>query len=320
MKSVKRLMKRSGILITFIFILMNFVITPGCQNPSNDSQHSNLSATQISCDNPDKVIDGGPWLDPSMHPNDCAGIQTIYHGFKTAAVSAVPGSFFDLIFKGTGSDAVMRYLNARVLYIVPASANFRISSGNKFVDIPKAESDLIIALNISTAMWLTKKDTIHRVPDLRFWLGRTPIEVSSPSDGFIQLGEKFAQYHLIMRMETMVHEARHSDCDSGTDDECGFTHVNCPPEHDYKDQPACDNRGIGAYFIGATYAKALAESCGNCSEEEKQVARLVAADSIGRVLNISEIKEQNVVNGSRWSQSKETLSRVHAGRKAELGK
>jgi len=283
----------------------------------------------VSCDDPDKAINDGPWLDPAMRASDCAGIRATYHGLKTAELNAAPESLFNFIFKGTGSDAVMQYLNARVLYIVPANTDFRISSGNESIDLP-VESNLIVAFNASTAMWLRKKDLISRFPDLRFWLGQTPIEVNSPSNGFIRLGQSFAQRRMITKMETMVHEARHSDCDSETSDDCGFTHVICPPEHDYKDLPACDNRGIGAYFIGAIYAKTLAESCGNCSEEEKQVAQLVSADAFGRVINLSELKEQkisnpdlksiNTVSGSSWNHSTALAAKVHASRKAEVGR
>lgn len=120
-------------------------------------------------------------------------------------------------------------------------------------------------------------------------------EIQSPRVGLIQIGEIFFSnlysngtdadlsdfIHMIHRITTLFHEARHSD---GENSSLGFLHAQCPTGHDYEGSFACDKMANGPYRIGAQIMDSLTRACDNCSEGEKAFLMILRNDNLSRLL------------------------------------
>lgn len=135
------------------------------------------------------------------------------------------------------------------------------------------------------------------------YIGDNVVPVRDPRIGIVSLihyldsERPIAQ---ILRLQTLVHEARHSDCTGGLNDDdydsfyqgdfsigsqCLHGHVVCPTEHSLAGLNACDPRPWGAYSMAAVFSNAIYENCSNCTEREKQIGLMGSLDSLSRVLN-----------------------------------
>lgn len=312
-------------------ILAPVLVTMGCSSSTNSTppDRPGLAALQVECNSSDLADDtDGPFIDPGMSNFDCSGIRTVYNGIRKAEISAQENSNFQKLFGGTNSESVVGFMNQRVHYIVPGTTNFAVrhTDGRREI-MPWTREERIVALNAGMAMWLTIKRNAAQFPGMTFTLGRTPIDSTAPTSGVILLGRRFADFPLVDRMETMVHEARHSDCASVNDDLCGHPHSECPSDHELRGIHACDGRGIGPYFTGAVYSKTVGTTCANCSEKEKQIALASSLDSLNRVVNRDRIErgiEQgwviDRVPGSSPKKHRDDLRTVHSSRKREMGR
>lgn len=121
------------------------------------------------------------------------------------------------------------------------------------------------------------------------------VSVRSPRAGILQIGEGLFQklvdswpqekikneMHSIWRVMTLFHEARHSD---GNGKSLSFSHVMCPPEHNYFGKYACDSTANGAYRVSSLVIKSLSAACKTCTIQEKGIFGIMTADHLNRIL------------------------------------
>lgn len=201
---------------------------------------------------------------------------------------------FSDVFSGNNSSDVYNYLDERLNYILSATTKLEDRVTRTSNSIFEATT---LASNQGTALWF---EAIIRSPEnLEIEINNKKILINSSRIGIVQLGEAFPTLGTIWQLNTLVHEARHSDCSGGiyaSDIErlkndqlplnhaCGHIHDICPLGHDLEGEYACDSHAWGAYAIESIYAAGIAFSCGNCSETEKSVSEQILIDSASRLL------------------------------------
>lgn len=122
------------------------------------------------------------------------------------------------------------------------------------------------------------------------------LPISSPRSGLIEIGpalfsKRFmidtinteAAVNKVNRLDTYLHEARHSDGNE-KNGSLGFLHNNCPDFHDLKGMPACDFNGNGPYAVGGVFSYEYAKKCTDCNEEQRAALLARAYDSFSRVM------------------------------------
>lgn len=198
-------------------------------------------------------------------------------------------SSFDSIFSGKMADGrtdFLAYLYDRVIYLV---ANSKRDTGNT--------SSQVIATNVGTQYWL------HSIASARpysYMIAGTQVSIQTPRVGIVELNA-YSGFPTTERMSTMIHEARHSDCEKGFTDSdykklksgnvggiaCGHLHIKCPVGHELAGQAACDPNGMGAYGVNAIFEKKMYQNCSNCSEKDKQTYLMMSNESFSRVIDQS---------------------------------
>ncbi|MDR3607692.1 MAG: hypothetical protein P4M08_09960 [Oligoflexia bacterium] len=228
-------------------------------------------------------------------------------------ISADPGSYFDKVFHGVDTNAVAQYLNERLGYIIPSRVNIedQLFEASNIQDTSHGGHGQVytVALNMGVNLWFAALASAPR--QLYFEFGDSYILIDSSRVGIVQLGDGYtAQDHggyvfpSLVRVSTLVHEARHSDCTGGmhqstldllmrakTPDRlgCGHLHVKCPEGHDYAGYYACDNEAWGAYSVEAVYVSAFIKNCSSCSAADSRIARMIEADALNRVLPLNDM-------------------------------
>ncbi|MFN7454203.1 MAG: hypothetical protein ACK5RO_06035 [Pseudobdellovibrionaceae bacterium] len=155
------------------------------------------------------------------------------------------------------------------------------------------------------------------------------ISIESPRAGVVKIGDGYfaplkpqwgaeslsQRVARIFRLETLFHEARHSD---GRGRHVGFSHVICPKGHTYEGQFACDSSNNGAYRVGALLTQQFRESCDNCSAEEKELLDFLYLDSRSRVLNLEQTQEASLCDylgawgaGASYCEKKEIFMKPY---------
>jgi len=257
-------------------------------------------------------------LDPRMKKAEREQLVDDAERLNDLRFNASERSFFRLIFQGgeIPSDGVIRYLNERVNYIVGSDANVdnllqvgprsyrELKEQFSTVSEPGAPAQeesrgVVMALNLGMAgWWIHETLGPSQGLSIRFAGNRVPLDSSRV--GLIQLGPGYTDetIHTVDRLETLVHEGRHSDCTGGLSQQalfllrngipplgstCGHSHAACPAGHPLEGLPACDVAPWGAYAVGAVFSVGISRQCENCSEEEKQLAEMSAGDSLSRV-------------------------------------
>jgi hypothetical protein len=213
---------------------------------------------------------------------------------------APPDSKFAEIFGSGTSSAVLRYLEERVKFIT-------LENGTSGEDASLATDVKDFALNYSH-LWLgylyrkTVRGASARRSSVKFEQGR--VTMTSPRTGVIGLGELYlkARSTQMDRLDTLVHEARHSDCleePSRADLEllargnvskmtargrtCTHLHSTCGAGTALAGSTACDDHWWGAYMVGYFFSDGVARYCRNCPSWLKQQALATAADSFSRL-------------------------------------
>jgi hypothetical protein len=133
------------------------------------------------------------------------------------------------------------------------------------------------------------------------------IPITSPRTGLIVLGGAYSAAGTsdFDRLETLIHEARHSDCpvmpeqgdlenfvkgrylqmtEAGRS--CTHVHVPCPRGHALSGQLACDAHPWGAYMAGYLFAESVFKSCRSCSETQRQEALATAKENFTRLRQV----------------------------------
>ena len=200
---------------------------------------------------------------------------------------------FSQIFGGNRSSNVVNYFETRVNYALSASTN--LADRQVFSARLLAEG-VVVASNPSTSLWYLTKVTEPVV--MKFEINNKLLTISSTRIGIMQFGA-FVDFPTIEQLNTLVHEARHSDCTGGAlksdienyrnsqpieNNLCGHLHVKCPAGHPFAGEFACDDLPWGAYAIGAIYSGSIALECSSCTETQKVLAQAMTLDAISRLL------------------------------------
>ena len=242
-------------------------------------------APEEVCASTERLGEDGPFLDPETQNRECAHLNRSYSLMKNVSVQAKTGSYYEKLFRSTDAQGPVRFFNERVHMIFPSNTRMQKSLGE--YSAPEEEFRLgTVAVNVGFMYWRQASNN----PGLNVAAGRVALDTSSPYVGYIQLGQIFSRTKPWFQASTLVHESRHSDCDSTKSDICGHPHDKCPEGHEYAGEVMCDTRGIGPYFTEAVYVHAVAESCVSCTEVEKQSLLMISADSLSRVANLDDIK------------------------------
>lgn len=223
------------------------------------------------------------------------------------------------------TDDVEKWLDQRVSHIIKDRSydSLKLKTLNYFFpyenpnDFPEIESyatpnktekeikEMTVMSNIGTAIYYSGKRS-QRLLGLRIKRGlfkyRT-VEVNSPRVGILQIGEglfskkfmdnpkdKDSRVNSIIRLTTLLHEARHSD---GAGKNLGFLHIPCPIGHDYAGLKACDFSLNGAYSVGAQAMKEFLKNCDDCEEDEKEILRLRILENKNRVIKKRKLVTNN---------------------------
>ncbi|MFL5814113.1 MAG: hypothetical protein ACJ763_11095 [Bdellovibrionia bacterium] len=237
-------------------------------------------------------------LDPDLSKDERTSVISDLNRAQVLDVHGKPGSYFAKIFGTPDNSGVMRYLSERVHYILPRAIKLdsRLSHSTFRV--------YTFALNVGTMLWFEALGNPKKPSYLR--VGQSLIPIQSSRVGIIQLGEGYTLKDAsptltspILRIATLIHEARHSDCTGGMNSSdlekllmgddpdkstCGHLHVRCPEGHKYDGAYACDDEAWGAYSVEATYLTGIIKDCPNCTAEEKTIATTLFADCMDRVI------------------------------------
>jgi hypothetical protein len=215
-------------------------------------------------------------------------------------IQAPAGSYFEQVFGGRGAQAVVRYLDRRIDYI------------------SRADEDDYYATNQATLWKLygpgAELGLIGPGDDpwydgIPFESGRVPLR--EPGTGFLHLGNLFFdELDRVGRLETLVHEARHTDCPralserdlrlfveatlTGTEEgwvetieagggfssagrRCNYEHVPCA---DGETSLMCDREAWGPNMVAIVFMHALWKYCASCTDAERESAAYWRDDSL----------------------------------------
>lgn len=256
-------------------------------------------------------------LDPSLTSQETTLIRSDINRIISYGIEAKEGDFYQIIFGGRDSTAALRFLDERVNYVIGENVDFadRIRedrSGTQRINALSDETEkaVTMASNIGTALWMIEA-TNPQLP-IAVQLGTKTIPINSPRIGLVQLGAGYTMEETKMgalitpaiRIGTLIHESRHSDCTGGLDLStvrqllegtltegalCGHLHATCPADHDLAGLPGCDAQPWGAYAVEAFFSREIALNCKNCTELERQQALMATVDSFSRVLILPEM-------------------------------
>lgn len=256
--------------------------------------------------------------DPALRAEEKQAIELDIAQLQAAGLRGGEIRYFDKIFGGTSGADVERYLGERIHVIVagstavdsrlePLAATASPAPG----ETPGApDGPRTIATNIGSAIFYGLVENGLSGAILR--LGAAPgaasgnggnatdssVEIRSTRAGVIQLGEGYVDgLPGSLRINALVHEARHSDCTGGLSAAeketirgmarnpggalplCAHPHVLCPEGHPYAGRYACDDHPWGAYSVDAVFAAAMALACDQCTSEAKATGEAVFVDS-----------------------------------------
>jgi hypothetical protein len=188
---------------------------------------------------------------------------------------------------------------------------------SELAELTNNENVLTVMSNMGAALYMGGKssNTLYGMKVSRGLLKKQiRVTVDSPRAGIIQVGEGLFHKQLTVnpenenalanslnRLATFFHEARHSD---GNGASLAYAHSKCPAGHELAGEYACDENLNGPYTVGALMTVEMIKSCDdNCSEREKEILKLIALDSAGRVMQTTK-KGTPAVD---WDASPESL-------------
>jgi len=255
--------------------------------------------------------------------SDLANLQTL-DSAPFEAYNTQTNGLATKIFGGVGSRDILNYLNTRVSYFAVAS-ELQVSPGafgpsdiGRLLGQLASTSDAqVIALNVGAQLWI--EGLAENTPVTFTVKGQVsePVMVNSSRTGLVILADGYTDKALaddgsivtippLFRQTVLMHEARHSDCTGGLNEEdlpniraaiqaqdgsalhsalhgCSHSHVICPTGHSYEGLPACDMESWGAYKVGAVFAEAY---IANMNEDDRmwEIGQAIATDSNDRLL------------------------------------
>jgi hypothetical protein len=250
-------------------------------------------------------------LDPNLSKAEKAALVSDATRLTELEYKEGTGGLFAIVFQGENPTAgVLKYLDERVSYVFSARTDLDslLRSGPRFQKVQsetEAEGSsnesraLLMAMNVGMGAWWMH-EAMGPQDGVYFKFEGRKIPISSSRIGLIQLGDGYVAERVepMDRLETLVHEGRHSDCTGGMsrldvlrlklgqipeNSACGHAHAICPDGHPMAGIPACDLHPWGAYTIGALFTVTVSQRCTNCSESERLAAELSSYDSLSRV-------------------------------------
>ncbi|MGK5090132.1 hypothetical protein WDW86_21490 [Bdellovibrionota bacterium FG-2] len=271
------------------------------------------SASGPSLSDETELLSYGFGLDPNLSHLERESLAQDVNVLSQMQLNADPRTPFRLIFAGEGVAQIKKYLKRRLNFILSLKNDADLAkivgtSGASVGSQNQAEQLIPMAQNTGAITWFTQWRTSPG-QNQTFSLGGKTREVNSSRIGIMKLGPGYSQVAekpyppeviSMFRLGTLIHEARHSDCTGGFDEQdvaeiksgyryhprnnaCGHFHTKCPPGNDFAGLKVCDDHPWGAYSIAAVYFLAVAESCSNCTQLQKQWARAFYVDSAARV-------------------------------------
>lgn len=229
--------------------------------------------------------------------------------------------------------SILKLLFKKTIYVEQANVAFPNGNvlpysqdpKNQLLELPinlemttaKEAEVLTVMSNMGAALYMGGKssNTLYGMKVSRGLLKKQiKVTIDSPRAGVIQVGEGLFHKQLTVntenekalanslnRLATFFHEARHSD---GNGASLAYAHSKCPAGHELADEYACDESLNGPYTVGALMTVEMIKSCDdNCSEREKEILKLIALDSAGRVMQVTK-KGTPAVD---WDASPESL-------------
>jgi hypothetical protein len=209
------------------------------------------------------------------------------------------GSWFEKLFGGTDQHAVIRFLEERIRYLGVPDASEEVEGNVMAQNYGPSFLDWIFRTR-----YQGKRKRRHALPEYATF-GEDRIELSSPRTGFVAVGPAYlgTETGRIGRLDTLVHEARHSDCarvpqlrdlkayEQDHSEQmspqalaCTHIHVPCPEGHALAGDLACDGHFWGAYSVGLIFDQAIARACENCTAADRAEAESLIADNETRLL------------------------------------
>lgn len=240
-------------------------------------------------------------FDPAMASSDISNVEEAILSVSRGHWIGRSSSWFDGVFGGAGPQDALRYLDERVRYLLPADAFPEERLVLRGVDEQEPDQQ-VAARNIGVLAWLEAELASPR--RLEFQFGAESLPLESSRVGIVMLGPAYSGLPAILRAGVLIHEARHSDCTGGLEEEdlkalaegaeprspaCGHLHAVCPSWHELSGIAACDDHPWGAYAVEALFLAELARRCVDCSESVRQIAYVEAASAWGRVRGASEL-------------------------------
>jgi hypothetical protein len=169
------------------------------------------------------------------------------------------------------------------------------------------------AQNLSI-LWLYRILNLSEFPEVKLHLGNKEADISldNPNVGVVQLKSSFNKLKFeVQRMGILIHEARHSDCDAGLEEDvlaklqqstseeessaalsqssCTFPHSICPEGHDFEGLPLCEAQVWGPNAVEMKFYKDFVDSCKDCTEQDKMSAKILGLAAAERILNLEDL-------------------------------
>ncbi len=234
--------------------------------------------------------------DSELSPAERQALDESTEAMGLMAINGGSVKGFSQAFGGNSSSNVVRYFEKRVNYALSGSTNIESRIISEHI-IPGINAGELLASNEGLSLWLIP--IIQGSDKVTVLINDRPVKVTSSRVGIMKFGPGYVQRATVNQVNTLVHEARHSDCTGGLradtlesyragnftpeNKSCGHTHAICP-RGDLAGLAGCDSQPWGAYAIGGIYSLAVAKSCTNCSPQIKSVAMAEALDSLTRLL------------------------------------
>jgi len=245
-------------------------------------------------------------LDPQLTPSEKEALKMDIGRFLEVDVAMPAHSLSGMTFQGESLDAVISFIDERVHYVL--SSTSKVEDRLYKASLKSSSATAITgAMNVGTAYFFESLGLLQSKGYFAVFraFDGTMVPVLSSRVGIVQLGDLYRSEAFLaskelslMRMSILVHEARHSDCTGGLTQSdlsqlaagarpesksCGHSHVVCPAGHKLQGLYGCEIQPWGAYFTGAAFSGALAETCEGCTESEKQIALIDHYESLSRI-------------------------------------
>lgn len=233
------------------------------------------------------------YMDPLLSAKTAKLLRADLLVISQLPVQAQAGSWFEQLFGGRGAQAATQFLDDRVNFFV----SDRVPVEDRLLLDDRVRANRI-ALNVGTSLWMFALRDANAGIGMR--LGRYRVNPNSPRVGLVQISESYNRnLSLVSRLDTLLHEARHSDCTGGLPAgdlarlraalvpngvACGHFHTICPTGHPFAGEPACDSHAWGAYSTGGVYSASVARGCKGCKEKMIQEATVTSLDSFSRLV------------------------------------